>query len=297
LRREKFDLMVDFQMCGRSRIQAAIIAADRRIGLDKGHWMANFVYTDIVNFDYSVHAAKRIANTLQPLGVEAGPDDLRAEMILDECYRTEARRLLDERGIPRPYVILQTTTGHRPEYRHWPAERFARVADHLSRMGYAVVLTSMSTSKTLRAVVGSANLPIYNLTGTTDPLVLAGLLEGASLYVGYNTGPMHLAASVGTPIVALFDVPSDEVQWHPLASAPYRIVKAKTVPQPPGWRMDTVGADEVISAIGQVLSQADSINGELMVGALSREAVEVPEPVFIRRAVGPMGFEPMTKRL
>jgi heptosyltransferase-3 len=231
--------------------------------------MANFVYTDIIDFDRSVHAAKRIADTLKPLGVEAGPEDLRAEIILDERYRIEARRLLEERNIPRPYAILQTTTGNRPEYRHWPADRFAQVADHLTRMGYAVVLTSMENSETVRAVMERARLPIYNLTGATDPLVLAALLEGSSLYVGYNTGPMHLAAAVGTPIVALFDVPSDEVQWRPLASAPYRIVKAKSVPQPPGWRMDTVTAEDVISAIeqiaGSVQPEPDRIEGQCLV--------------------------------
>jgi len=256
LRRQRFDLLVDFQLSGHSRFQIALIGAKHRLGLDKGHRSANNFYTQISPFDRSVHAAVRMAKTLSPLGVEVPLEGLSPQFEIGDRYYEEAANLLRAHEIARPYAILQPTSGQRPEYRRWPAERFAAVADHLSRIGYVVLVTSAARSPGVAAVMEHAHSPIHNLTGATSPLTLAAIIEGASLYVGYNTGPMHIAAAVGTPIVALYDVPNDDFEWYPLGSTPRRLVKAKPVDQFPGWRMDTIEAVEVIHSIEELRSTA-----------------------------------------
>jgi ADP-heptose:LPS heptosyltransferase len=264
LRKEKFDLLIDFQLSGRSIFQVALTGAKRRLGLDKKHWTTRMFYTDLGEYDYSVPAAKRIADTMKPLGIEATPDDLWVRVQTEERHRKDAKRLLDKSGVTKPYVILQTTTGDREEFRRWPTERFAAVADHLTGLGYSVVITSLGNSEAVNAVIEKASLPIHNLVGSTDLMGLAALLEGASLYVGYQTGPMHLAGAMGTPIVALFDVPNYEFQWKPMSSAPVRMLQSKEHPEPPGWRMDTVGEDEVIAAIDDILEEVGTPDTQVL---------------------------------
>ena len=256
LRKERFDLILDFQACGRSRVQTVLIGAQRRIGFDKGHFLANVPYTDLVPFNRSVHAARRVAGILEPLGVEVDSAELHSDSGLDPQHQAAATKLLRDSGVKGPYAMLQVTGADRHDNRLWPADRFAAVAEHISRQGMSVVIASRANEPAVNQVIKGSSCPVYNISGATGLPVLASVMGGASLYVGYNTGPMHIAAWLDTPIVALFDRPNDDVEWFPLTAAPSRVVKARTVPEPPGWRLDTVPTDEVVQAVDKVLAEA-----------------------------------------
>src|SRR5437588_9380504 len=256
LRRRKFDLVIDTQASGRSRIQVALLGGKRRISFDKKNWFANSFYTDLVPFIRSQNSVCRLASLLSPLGWQSEPRELEARVWVRDHHRDQACELLHASGVERPYAVLHVTTAGRPDYRVWPVARFAAIANHLHNLGFCVVVTSACQDREVRQVIDAASCPIHDVTGATEPLVLAALLEAAALYVGYNTGPMHVAAAVGTPIVGLFDIPTDPVEWHPWTRAPYRMLRAKPVDEPPGWRMDTVSTKEVEEAIRQVLVES-----------------------------------------
>jgi ADP-heptose:LPS heptosyltransferase len=105
-------------------------------------------------------------------------------------------------------------SGGRP-IKQWPPERFAQVAGHLARdYGATIVLTGAAEERPLVDAMRTAleGLPVIDVSGSIDLPTLAAVLERLDLYVTGDTGPMHLAGAVGTPVVAVFG-PSDPVRY------------------------------------------------------------------------------------
>jgi len=120
----------------------------------------------------------------------------------------------------RPYVVIHPAT--RMETKQWSTAGFASVGNLLGRSGWHTVLTSGPGEE---AVVGeiAQDLPAsVMLFGLTMPQ-LAELIRGARLYVGNDSGPMHLAAAVGTPTLAVWGS-SDSKRWRPWRVA-HRVVQ------------------------------------------------------------------------
>jgi ADP-heptose:LPS heptosyltransferase len=101
--------------------------------------------------------------------------------------------------------------------KQWPVERFAEVARRLVEYsGATIVLSGAAADRPMVETVKSA-LPgshVVDVAGHIDLLTLAGLTERLDLLVTGDTGPMHLAAAVGTPVVAVFG-PSDPARYAP----------------------------------------------------------------------------------
>jgi ADP-heptose:LPS heptosyltransferase len=101
--------------------------------------------------------------------------------------------------------------------RAWPVERYADLARALTDRGHEVVVTGGPAERmTTRSVVGET--PARDLGGCTSLPELAAVLSAASVVVVGNTGPAHLAAAVGSPVVSLFAPTVPAVRW-----APYRV--------------------------------------------------------------------------
>ncbi|MBW8805842.1 MAG: glycosyltransferase family 9 protein [Catenulisporales bacterium] len=102
--------------------------------------------------------------------------------------------------------------------RTWPAERWALAVAALSEAGYQVVVTGGRAECQLTAAVSRGAPDAMDLGGRTTLPELASVLAGARVVVAPNTGPAHLAAAVGTPVVSLFSPVVPAVRW-----APYRV--------------------------------------------------------------------------
>ncbi len=114
-----------------------------------------------------------------------------------------------------PFVVLHPGTS--VPARAWPVDRYAAAARLLTGEGYPVVVTGGPSERHLTAAVASGS-PAVDLGGRTSWEVLAGVLEAAEVVVVGNTGPAHLAAAVGTPVVSLFAPTVPAARW-----APYRV--------------------------------------------------------------------------
>jgi ADP-heptose:LPS heptosyltransferase len=278
LRRQRFDLSIDLQGSGGSKIRSAIIGCRTRIGFNRRSRLSNLAYTERVPQDRSKLKLYQLGDLLEPMGIRATAEELRPVLPVTASHRTQAQNLLATAGANGPFALLQVTTRPRADHRVWPMERFARVAEELHRLGLQVVVTSISRdAEALGALASLASCPIVNVSGQTPLLVLAALVADASLYVGYNTGPMHIGAAMGTPIVALYDVPSDLVEWLPVTTGPYRILQAKPAPTPPGWRMDTIEAIEVITAARDILGLESNKEVDRQFGKSPMDTGSYPE--------------------
>ncbi|MCX5725368.1 MAG: glycosyltransferase family 9 protein, partial [Nitrospirae bacterium] len=100
--------------------------------------------------------------------------------------------------------------------KRWPAASFAEVADRLQQeeSGSVVLIGGPGERAEVAAVKGKMKTPAIDLTGSTTVGLLPALLSKASLLITNDSGPMHVAAAVGTPVVALFG-PTSEVRTGP----------------------------------------------------------------------------------
>ncbi|MCX5736661.1 MAG: lipopolysaccharide heptosyltransferase II [candidate division NC10 bacterium] len=130
----------------------------------------------------------------------------------------EADRLLQELGVETGEACVAVNPGSvYGSAKRWPAERFAAVADALAEKHQARVLLIGSTKErdVLEAVAGRMRRPPIRLGGRTDLATLAGVLKRARLLLSNDTGAMHVAAAVGTPVLAVFG-PTDADATGPL---------------------------------------------------------------------------------
>lgn len=130
----------------------------------------------------------------------------------------QAELLLSAVPAGRPIAAIHPGSGDYSVARRWPPERFAAVADALSKRGVATVLVGAG-SDPCAEVLAHCTSRIIDLSGATDLPVLASLLARSSVLVCNDSGVMHLATAMGTPVVAVFG-PSNHVAWGPWWPSP-----------------------------------------------------------------------------
>ena len=148
--------------------------------------------------------------SLATFALGAAEIDPRPELAVTEAEATEAERLLHD--VDGPFVLLIPGANKPPK--RWPPQRFAAVADELARSHglRAVVTGSPREIKALDAVVAAAKGPIANLARRGLTLgSLKAVSRRAALVITNDTGPRHVAAALGTPLVSLFG-PTDH-RW------------------------------------------------------------------------------------
>jgi ADP-heptose:LPS heptosyltransferase len=112
-----------------------------------------------------------------------------------------------------PYVVVHP--GASVPARAWAPERHAALVEALVAEGRRVVVTGGTAERPLTARVAGGRVGVADLGGRVDLAGLAEVLAGAEVVVVGNTGPAHLAAAVGTPVVSLFAPVVPAVRWRP----------------------------------------------------------------------------------
>jgi ADP-heptose:LPS heptosyltransferase len=115
----------------------------------------------------------------------------------------------------RPYVVVHP--GASVAARAWPVARNRELVALLTACGRNVVVTGGAEERALTAAVcrGAVEERVADLGGATDLGMLAEVIAGAEAIVVGNTGPAHLAAAVGTPVVSLYAPTVPAARWHP----------------------------------------------------------------------------------
>jgi len=205
LRRGHFDLVLDLQGLFRSGWLAWRTGARMRVGFANGREMAPLFYTHKVRIETDqIHAVDRYLRLAAAVGCESRPVEF--SFPSSEEDRQSVRRLLGESG---PYAVL--LPGANWETKRWPAERFAELVRPLSaRFGLRSIVAGGEDVKELARQIDGA----LDLSGKTNLRELVCLLKDAEVVVGNDSGPAHIAAGLGRPLVALFG-PTDPVRTGP----------------------------------------------------------------------------------
>ena len=207
----RYDLAINFEPDIRSNIALAATGAARTAGFASGGGGA---FLDLaLDYDTSAHTADNAVRLVRrALDLPDGPLPAAALAIPDAAREAAARRLAALGGAPRIGVHV---SGGRA-VKQWPESRFRDVARQLAvERGAAVVLTGSDADRAQVAPVKDALPPdrVLDLSGA-DLMTVAAVQQQLDVFVTGDTGPMHLAHAVGTPIVAVFG-PSDPARYAP----------------------------------------------------------------------------------
>lgn len=158
-----------------------------------------------------------------------------------------------------PYVVVHP--GATAPARTWPASHHAALVRALSRSGRKVMVTGSASEKALTALVAGNDPRVTDLGGRLDFAELADLIAAADVLIAGNTGPAHLAAAVGTPVVSLFAPVVPAVRWRPWRvpqvllgdqDAPCAGSRARMCPIPGHPCLSNVSVDAVMAAVHQL---------------------------------------------
>ncbi len=200
LRAQPFDLVVDLQGLLKSALWVALAKSPRKVGYDGTREGSYLVLTEkVAPYDLDAHAVWRYLHLARYLGAPPAPPRFRLGLAGDADLEG-----IIPRAAARPLSVIHP--GARWASKLWPAGSWAGLADWLSRgRGFTVALTGSRGDRELaQAIADETPAPILNLAGRTTLPELAAIFRQAALAVTADTGPMHLAAALGTKVVAIF---------------------------------------------------------------------------------------------
>ncbi len=203
LRALHFDIAIEAQGLTKAAVLAWISGARRRIGLGKpwGRELSPWLNTELVDTPVD-HVVDRNLMLLHPLGIES--PEVRFEVPESPQDRSVAEDIVGRLGWERGFAILNMGAGWPSKL--WPSERYAAVAADLgSRHGLpSLILWAGDAERAMGERVASLSAGHARLAPPTTLPELASLARRATLFVGSDTGPLHLAAAVGTSCVGLY---------------------------------------------------------------------------------------------
>ena len=219
------------------------------------------------------HAVESNLDALRRIGIYPDQSDKRLVLVPSADATARAADLLAQHGL-LPSTFVQVHAGSRWLFKCWPADRTAHLIDLIAAGGLDVVVTGAPDERERRLVAAilEAIKPVtrkrtIDLSAQLTLSELAALTERAGAFVGVDSAPMHIAAAMGTPTVALFG-PSNETQWGPWGITA-RIVRSDEHLCGPCGRdgcgggkvsdcMTTIPVERVYAALRSLLARTES---------------------------------------
>lgn len=255
LRERKFTLAIDLQRKFRTEMLMYLSGATERVG--KG-WLC----TTRVLEQGNKHATAHYFDLLHAAGIPA--EDPELELFLAESERRDVVQKLKTAGVVDARLKVGLFPGAGWKLREWMPERFAAIGDRLVQYFDADVLIfgGQKESELVHTVANLMHTRPIPFAGNLQIRQLAACIEQCNLFVTNDTGPMHIAAAVGTPTVSLFG-PGNHIRFQPLGALHQTIRHA--VPCSPCKQftdkckdnicMKGIGVDEVWHSISRVLGK------------------------------------------
>jgi heptosyltransferase-3 len=210
LRARRYDLIVHLSDHTRGAWLARTLGASYSAGpIDRnrgGWWQRSF--THLYPLIRNRHAVEVNLDALRRLGILPTTGERKVVFVPGKAADDRVHELVTE-----PFVHMHPASRWR--FKCWPAERNAALADRLAAEGHRVVFTAApDETRFIDEIVERMTSQAINLAGKLSLKELGALTARAKLFIGVDSMPMHLAAAMGVPTVALFG-PSSEVVWGP----------------------------------------------------------------------------------
>jgi heptosyltransferase-1 len=178
-------------------------------GAREGSWLAYTHHIPVPTLD--IHAVDRYLGVGPMLGLEAGPPDF--SFPIPPAASESVDALLRDRALVGAPLLLMAP-GTIWETKHWGTDKFAEVARHFLRRGFAVALMGSRRERLLCEDVAGLAPGAVDIAGETTLTELAALIRRSTISVTNDSGPMHFAVALGRPVVSIFG-PTDPIWIGP----------------------------------------------------------------------------------
>jgi ADP-heptose:LPS heptosyltransferase len=269
LRREKFDVGFNLHGGSTAMMLTAMSGAQHTVGFKdqqgSGLLSERAPSPDIILRRTKIHSVEQQLALLSFAGVPLPPQPRLSLAISPEAAVSSRTKLigagLDVSSLTSKRFAI-VTPGAALESKRWGAHQFASVIDHLSTRWQieSIVIAGPGQEQLAGEVAGISECNPRVLSNITLAELKAVIGEVGRVFVGNDGGPMHIAAALGCPIVAVFGSSNPDV-WHPWTSAAYRVLGGErgTPDSNICGSIATVSVQDVTAAVDEVIESAATI--------------------------------------
>jgi lipopolysaccharide heptosyltransferase II len=202
LAKRKFDLAIVANPSNRSNLIPFLAGIPKRVGYDrKLGWLLTNRVKD-TKFEGIKHEIEYNLDLVRALGIE--PQDKSTFMPIAENSEKWAEAVFSKFNILPGDKLCVLNPGASDNSKMWPAERYAQVAEKLAQKGMKIVILGGPQDQTVcREVIKRLRCPCIDMVANNDISQAASLLRRSSLFISSDTGPMHIASSLGVPVIAI----------------------------------------------------------------------------------------------
>jgi heptosyltransferase-3 len=230
----RYDLLVHLTEHPRGAWLARVLRPRYAVGreLAGAHWLWRTSFTHYYRLPRGRprHTVECNLDALRRLGLQPANEDRGLVLVPGERARERVKALLGTHGLePSRFIVLHP--GSRWLFKTWTPQSYAALAEKISGEGWRIAITGAPDAREreiVNAILGlvgnESRRAIADVAGALELKELAALIGEARAFVGVDSAPMHIAAAMQTPVVALFG-PSGEAEWGPWRVA-HRIVAA-----------------------------------------------------------------------
>jgi len=259
LKKKKYDIVIDLQGLFKSGILTFISRGRRKIALNGGREASSiFVNERVAIPDPNIHALERYLYIARHLGVTEF--NWNGQISTNATDKTYVDHLLQEIGNDRTLVAVNPMA--KWETKLWSLDRFACLADRIKKeLGAVVIFTgSENDTKTIKTILLKMNTKALNLAGKSSLKELAYLYQKCAVVISTDTGPMHVAAAMTSPVVIGLFGPTSPFKTRPYGSK-HRVIRAGLECSPCFKKkcddrscMKEITVDMVFEAVKEVIS-------------------------------------------
>ncbi|MEK7309112.1 MAG: putative lipopolysaccharide heptosyltransferase III [Nitrospirota bacterium] len=278
IRLRRFDMTVDLTGGDRAAVVSFISGARYRLAWNpgkKGFLSKRFLYTHLADIDKQKHMVLQNLDVVKNFGITT--EDTDVDFFIPGEARLLINKILKENNIKSGDTIVHVHPTSRWLFKCWKDEYMADVIEWLIEQGIRVIMTSAPDGKEMEKAKKILSLTsprtknyaseVINLCGKTTIKELAAISEISDLFIGVDSAPMHIAAAVGTPVIALFGPTGRE--WIPYGQG--NIVISKDMPCKPCKKgmcegillrecMAAIKPDDVKEAVCKILNLGSSVS-------------------------------------
>lgn len=234
LKARHYDLLIVLTEQWRAVMLKRLLGIPYAVSADYGRrqsplWKSSF--THLYPETRQRHKVEFHLDALRRLGLNPKPEEKRLSLTVAAEDREKVSALLAEAGVTGPYMVLHPAS--RWFYKCWEPDKYAALIDRLMAQGHTLVLTgapSTEEKELIKRILASAKHRPVDLSGRLTLKQLAEVIDRATCFIGVDSVPMHMAAAMDTPLVALFG-PSSQDIWRPWCQR-YEIVSTRPSCQP-----------------------------------------------------------------
>jgi heptosyltransferase-2 len=259
-----YSAYVAYFSCAKRRVGYAESVNSRKQIMNKGF---DLMFTEVLHDEMPKHEVEIYLNFIHYLGGKPSSDSL--ELWIDSNDENIADQILNNISTK---MLVAFCPGAGAADRQWPSDRFVELGQWLKKLydSSFIIIGGANDINLGKYIKEALNQETIDLAGRTTLRQTAALLKRCHLYVGNDTGSMHIAAAVGVPIVEISSFPIDGPNWHwnsPSRFAPWkvphRIVQTRKISTIPdaftGKHSNSIreiSAEQVQDAISELFSQS-----------------------------------------